>query len=193
MTKRDTKQQLLEKGVVILTDKGYHHTGINEVLKEVGVPKGSFYHFFSSKQDFALQVLRRYCEGSAREAREILENPARAPLERLRDFFLRGREKVTENQYRGGCLIGNLSQEMGDQCEDFARCLEAKWRELQGLLAHAVAAAQGSGQIKNRQPADQIAGFLVNGWQGTLIRVKVSRSRGPMDLFIETVFGRILI
>ncbi len=193
MAKRDTKQHLLERGVAVLTDKGYHHTGINEVLQAVGVPKGSFYHFFSSKEDFALQVLQRYCEQSGEDAREVLENSERTPLQRLRDFFDHGREQVRENRYRGGCLIGNLSQEMGDQCDAFARCLESKWTELQGLLAQTVAQAQQSGEMANSQDADQIAGFLLNGWQGALMRVKVCKSSGPVDAFIETVFNRILI
>ena len=73
MAKQDTKENLLRVGVDIIHRKGYHHTAIQEILQIAGVPKGSFYFYFKSKEDFGLQVIDYFNEIYAAQAKEILE------------------------------------------------------------------------------------------------------------------------
>ncbi len=59
-TKQDTKTALLQAGMDIMLEKGYSNTGIQEVLSSLGVPKGSFYHYFESKESFAVAIIQHF-------------------------------------------------------------------------------------------------------------------------------------
>ncbi len=190
--KRDTKALLLEKGLTLMLEKGFHNTGIQEALKAADVPKGSFYHFFENKEDFGRQVLERYSEEGGEQAAAVLADPAAPPLERLRTFFSAGCQQSAESGYRGGCLLGNLTQELADQNPEFAEILERKWREIQTMLANVISEAQTSGDVHSADDPHQLAGFLINSWQGAVMRAKLTKCGEPQEQFTRFVFNRIL-
>jgi TetR/AcrR family transcriptional repressor of nem operon len=190
--KRNTKQLLLEKGLEILMVRGYNNTGIQEVLEGVGVPKGSFYHYFGSKHAFGLGVLELYCERAMEHARAILEDPSRQPLERLQGFFEDAHRRMVESKLSGGCLIGNMSQEMGDQCHEFQRILEQKWAAMRNSLEACLKEARQKGQLATDVDSDVLADFLINSWQGALIRMKVAKTDRPLEIFMQTVFEHLV-
>src|SRR5271156_3493588 len=113
-TKTVTKNALLEAGVRVMIEKGYNNTGIQEVLEATGVPKGSFYYYFDSKEDFGVQIIDYFDMNYSEHLRQFLENKKLTPLERLRAYCEEGRHLLENNQCRKGCLVGNLSQEMSD-------------------------------------------------------------------------------
>src|SRR5579885_2187760 len=110
-TKVSTKTQLLEAGIDIMLEKGYNNTGIQEVLQKVGVPKGSFYYYFDSKEDFGLQIIDLFDQMYSEKARTSLDDKTKSPVERLRTYCEEGRKNLEAQKCRRGCLIGNLSQE----------------------------------------------------------------------------------
>ena len=72
MGKQETKSSLLEHGVQLMLGRGYHSTGIHDLLVTAGVPKGSFYHHFKNKEDFGLQVMGRYADDGYAEIDRVL-------------------------------------------------------------------------------------------------------------------------
>ncbi len=190
---KDTRKHLIESGMQHFLKKGFNHTGIQEVLQAVQVPKGSFYHFFKSKQDFGMEVLDQYSQQSLVIARELLQKEDQSPLQRLRNFFSDCCRKSAETGFSGGCLVGNLSQELADQSPAFALRLEESWNELQQLIAGTIREAQQQSQIKIGLPADQLAGFLLNGWQGTLMRSKLTKTCRHQEDFLTMVFDQLLV
>jgi len=190
--KRNTKQRLLEQGLEILMLRGYNNTGIQEVLETVGVPKGSFYHYFGSKHEFGLQCLELYCTKSMEETRAILEDQATQPLARMRRFFEMVHDKMVDQGFSGGCFIGNMSQEMGDQCPEFQRILEQKWAGMRDGFIACLDEARERGQLDTELPSDVLADFLINSWQGALMRMKVAKTDRPLSVFMQTVFDRLM-
>ncbi|CAM2065311.1 TetR family transcriptional regulator C-terminal domain-containing protein [Sulfidibacter corallicola] len=190
--KQDTKRLLLEKGLEILTRKGFNNTGIQEVLSAVGVPKGSFYHYFKSKEDFGLQVVDYYAQTSIDRMDRFMKDEAFPPLERLRRFFENAVKEMKENEFCGGCFIGNMSQEMGDLSESFEKKLERKWQASRSCIAHCLIAARQAGDLKLTCDADDLADFLLNAWQGALMRMKVTKSADPLELYLQIVFVDLL-
>jgi len=93
--KHSTKQRLLDAGLTMLLEHGYNDLGIQPLLDATGIPKGSFYHHFKDKQDFALQVIDQYMEGVHASLDACLAETARAPLERVRRFF-----ELTQQHYQ---------------------------------------------------------------------------------------------
>src|SRR5574339_859028 len=85
----DTRQALLQQGMALLLKHGYHDLGVAALLEATGIPKGSFYHHFASKEDFALQVVDRYLADVHALLEQSLSDSDRAPLERVRSFFER--------------------------------------------------------------------------------------------------------
>lgn len=190
--RKDTKALLLEQGLQLFMQKGFNNTGLQEILACSGVPKGSFYHYFKSKEDFALQVIDRYAEEGEELFREILENRDLDPLERLKLFFERQLTMCRELPGIRGCLIGNMTQEMGHLCETFDHCLENHWNRICGLLAACIEEARARDQIAKGIDAQILANFILNSWQGALMRLKVAGNDQPLCQFMEVVFHQLL-
>lgn len=109
----ETRESLLRAGVAVLTEKGFSSTGIEEILRNADVPKGSFYHFFANKEAFGLELIDRYAAYFAKKLDRILTNERRSPLERLHDFVMDAEAGMRRYRFKRGCLVGNLGQEMG--------------------------------------------------------------------------------
>ena len=106
-----TKQRLLDAGLSMLLEHGYNDLGIQALLAATRTPKGSFYHHFQDKEDFALQVLDQYMHGVHSTLDACLQDLQRRPLERVRCFFELIEESYQEQGYMG-CLMGGLGQEL---------------------------------------------------------------------------------
>jgi TetR/AcrR family transcriptional regulator, transcriptional repressor for nem operon len=114
MAKESTKMRILAEGARIIHENGFDHTGIQEIRDAAGVPKGSFYFYFRSKEDFGLQ-LADFCTGFVVATVEsCLHGTEGDPFDRLRNFFAMMKDRCEERGFKGGCPIGNLTQEMAD-------------------------------------------------------------------------------
>jgi TetR/AcrR family transcriptional regulator, transcriptional repressor for nem operon len=190
--KEDTRLALIRAGRRIIVEKGYNHTGIQEILLAVGVPKGSFYHFFSSKEEFGLAIIDFDSQLHDRIVEQYLGDTSLSPLNRIKRYFTFKLEEFETLQYREGCLFGNLSQEMADQNDRFrVRLQEAveRWRD---QFADCIQAAQDAGEISNQHSAKELAEFCLNSWEGALLQMKVTKSDAPLKNYIQFMFGTIL-
>lgn len=192
MSKESTKTILLDAGRRVFSERGYNNSGIEAILHEAGVPKGSFYYYFSSKEDFGLQVLDRFADCANANAERFLSDTSLSPLERLRRFFDSIREKLESQQCRNGCLVGNLSQEMADQSEVFRARIEQIFEGWVDRYAECLAEAQRAGEIPAHLDVHELAEFWLNSWQGAILRAKSMRSTEPIRTFLNTMFGYIL-
>src|SRR5271170_1215899 len=191
-TKESTKVLLLDKGTEIMLEKGYNNTGIMEVLQATGVPKGSFYHYFESKEDFGLQIINHFDQLSCEKLDATVSNETLRPLERLKAFCDFGIEKFLTQKCRKGCLIGNLSQEMADQSEVFRkRLLEIQTASRQRFV-DCIAAAQQAGEVRRDCPAEDLAEVFQSAWGGATTRAKTSKTVEPMQAFVRVIFGTLL-
>lgn len=190
--KRDTRLKLLDAGVAILHTQGYHKTGIKQVLDHVEVPKGSFYHYFESKEAFGHAVLDHYSSAQLRTIEEALSDPAHPPLDRLRQLFEALIVHYTATDFQGGCLLGNTSQEMGNVSAAFEAHCEREFVRWRQPFAACLREAQGQGQLSADLDADEVADFLLNSWEGALLRMKVARSAQPLESFVTLVFDGLL-
>ncbi len=191
-TKEVTKNALLEAGAQIMIEKGYTNTGIQEVLESTGVPKGSFYYYFDSKEDFALQVIDYKDASYAEYLKKFFDDKSLSPIERLKAYCNEGKKMFEENECRKGCLIGNLSQEMADQSEVLRARLEESLTRTRNTFAKAMKEAQQKGLINSKLDANQLAEFFLAGWHGALMRSKTTKNSGPLATFIKMMFNVVL-
>jgi TetR/AcrR family transcriptional repressor of nem operon len=188
----DTRTTLIRLGTEMCTERGFQVTGIDEILKRAGVPKGSFYHFFASKREFGEAVIENYAEYFARKLDRLLSDPERRPLERLAAFTQEAQEAVAKYHFRRGCLVGNLGQELGALDDAFRHRLEAVLLSWQKRTARCLAEAMAAGDLPAGSDVERLAEFFWIGWEGAILRAKLSRSTAPMEHFAEIYFGKVL-
>jgi len=193
MTARaDTKNRILQVGAEIIHRRGFNNTGIQEILRAADVPKGSFYFYFRSKNDFGLQLIDYYESYLVRRLQKHLSWDQLSPLTRLRGFFAEFRSGFGADQCRGGCPIGNLAQEMGDLNEDFRLRLESVFEVMQGAIGQALHEAADQGELAPGFDTGELAGFILNSWQGAILQMKVCKSLEPLESFERIIFESTL-
>jgi TetR/AcrR family transcriptional regulator, transcriptional repressor for nem operon len=192
MSKETTKEVLLEAGRRVFLERGYNHAGIDAILSEAGVPKGSFYYYFPSKEEFGLQVLNRFARGHDADLDRYLGDTSLRPLERLRRLVDATGKHLEQQQCRNGCLVGNLSQEMADQNEAFRNRLGEIFRGWSARYAGCLREAQEAGEIAASLDVEELAEFLLASWQGAILRAKTMRSTAPLRTFANLIFGSVL-
>jgi len=192
MEKRDTRAEIIAAGTVMISLQGYNATGIDAVLKQVGVPKGSFYHYFGSKEDFGLAVIERFAERYHQRLDTFLNDEEVTPLNRVRNYLESGLTRLEQNQCSKGCLIGNLGQELADQNERFRARLDAIFGDWKERFAACLREAQRGGELPQEVDAQALAGFILSGWEGAILRAKVMKSPQPLRDFIAILFSCVL-
>ena len=180
--KQDTKHKIIEAGARIIHLKGYYHTGIQEVLDAAGVPKGSFYFYFKSKEDFALQVIDFYNRMYLEMVDPIAKNENMPPLKRIEKIFDYFIDLFRGLNYTCGCPIGNLSQEMGDLSQAFSSKLVASVEDIADIYKQLLDKAKESNEISQGLNTQETAEFIVSSWHGSLMKMKISKSIAPLKL-----------
>lgn len=192
MARKDVRSAILEKGAQIVHKKGFNHTGIQEILDAAGVPKGSFYHYFKSKEDFGLKLLDYYAAYFISRADSQMKDRNGPPIKRLKDFFEGFLFFFESNGCGLGCPIGNLSQEMGDLSPAFRKRLEEIFvmmrSRIEGVLNEALRGGDLPGSLNAREMAD----FIINSWEGAIVRMKVQKNTEALRLFDRMIFNGIL-
>jgi len=180
----DTREALLRRGMEVLTAQGMSATGIDAVLKHVGVPKGSFYHYFSSKDAFGLEVLQRYAEYFARKLDRWLLEEDQPPLRRIARFVEDAKAGMRRHDFERGCLVGNLGQEVLTLPEGYRVELERVLRDWERRLAACLRLAVDAGELPSESDCDELASFFWIGWEGAVLRARLARDVRPLDVFL---------
>lgn len=189
----NTRQILLETGKQLIWEKGYTATGILDVLQAANVPKGSFYHYFKSKDVFVLVVLDSYAQEHYTHVGHHLEDETLTPLSRLHRFFTAAGHWFESMPAYRGCMVGNLSQELGAYNEDFRSRLQAMLDQLRSNIQLCLQQAQDCGELPAQMPIEQMADFCLSGLHGALLRMKVSQNPAPLHAFLAILFDRVLV
>lgn len=179
----ETRQAIIDAGMVLLTEKGVSATGIEEVLNVVGIPKGSFYHYFKSKEAFVLEVIGAYGAYFDRKLKRHLENKELRPLERIESFMDDAKRGMARHEFRRGCLIGNLGQEVSSLSEKVRIDVEMVISGWEALLATCLQEALSLGYLSPDANPAALSAFFWTGWEGAVMRARMSRSLAPMVLF----------
>jgi TetR/AcrR family transcriptional repressor of nem operon len=187
----DTRRALVWCGTELLTERGFQVTGIDEVLKRVGVPKGSFYHFFANKHEFGEAVIQNYVQYYARKMDRIFDDPTVSPLSRLRAFVEDAKRGMSKYGYRRGCLIGNLGQELASLDDAFREQLEAVLVSWEQRVAACLQLAVQAGELPAGSDAGAISRFFWIGWEGAVLRAKLTRDAGPLNQFADQFFAML--
>lgn len=190
MRQTGTRDHLISTGLKLLHARGFHACGVQDITEAAEVPKGTFYTHFDSKERFGADVLGRYWEQRASRAQTILSDESRSPLERLKAYFA-SKAQVT-GPFDKGCMIGNFSAEMAADSRLVRDRLGAVFAAWTQMLATCIREAQSAGELRPELDPDTIAAFLIDAFEGSVLRTKVDRDPTALKRFETIVFSVIL-
>ncbi len=172
----------------MLLEHGYNGLGLQALLEEAGAPKGSFYHHFRDKEDFALQAIDLYMTHAHAVLDGCLGDRRVPPLRRVRKFFEQIRESYRDDGYLG-CLLGGLGQELSGVSDVFRRTVEDCFAQIAERLAGALEEARANGEI-DADPK-KLASLLVDCWEGAALRSRMRGNAAPLNTMLDFVFAAI--
>ena len=171
----------------MLLEHGYHDLGIQALLDATGTPKGSFYHHFRDKEDFALQVIDQYMEAVHAGLDACLGDADLAPLDRVRGFFELVRKGYRQEGYMG-CLLGGLGQELSGVSDVFRRKVDRCFAAIANRISVCLEEARRRGEIPLDSDPRGMASLLVDCWEGAALRSRLRGSAAPLTAMLDFFF-----
>jgi TetR/AcrR family transcriptional repressor of nem operon len=189
MARPSMREEIVEAALEQFHAHGFNAAGVKDITDAAGVPKGSFYNHFDSKEALAVVALQRY--GAERRLQDLADNGVE-PLARLRTHFEFLRDENVHREFTGGCLIGNFGAEIIDHSEVIRASVQQSMQQWAALIAAALTEAQQAGTVRADLDPKTTARFVLNAWEGTLIGARADRSADAFDSFFDIVFGTLL-
>lgn len=185
----ETRTALIRAGVISLVEKGFPATALEDILKTVRIPKGSFYHYFENKEAYGLELIDSYANYFARRLDSFLLDSSLEPLNRLRAFTTDAQSAMQQHEYQRGCLVGNLSQDISTLPESFRSRLIGVMNDWQQRTSECLRSAQAEETINASCDCDQLSAFFWIGWEGAVLRAKLEQQSGPLSIFASHFFA----
>lgn len=176
----DTRERILEAGTELIHLHGFQGTGLKAILDAANVPKGSFYHYFKSKEDFGIAVIEYYEQIIARARFPLGQDPSLTAIQCFEKLFELSRKFNAETNYSRGCLIANLSQEMSALSPPIRERLQESHRKIVKTFADIVRSGQEKGEISTAFTAEEAAVFILTCRNGALTSMKATGSEEPL-------------
>jgi TetR/AcrR family transcriptional repressor of nem operon len=184
MPRVSVKNQLVENAEDVFRRRGFNGASVQDITTAAGVPKGSFYNHFESKDALAAEIVSRYLGAVDLTA---LSDPKRSPVQRLRAHFKAQAKRTAGTGVEFGCLWGTMAADsatMGDQGRAAVQQGIAAWTQ---AVAGAVRAGQEEGEITSTRPATELGALLIDTFEGAALRAKVSGDPASVPRHIETL------
>ena len=185
----ETRAALIRAGVISLAEKGFPATALDDILETVQVPKGSFYHYFDSKEAYGLALIDSYANYFARRLDSFLLDSSLEPLDRLRAFTVDAHAAMQRHDYKRGCLVGNLSQDMNSLPESFRSRLIGVMNDWQRRTSECLRCAQAQKSLGASRDCERLSAFFWIGWEGAVLRAKLERQGEPLLIFASHFFA----
>jgi TetR/AcrR family transcriptional repressor of nem operon len=178
--KQINRENLLNKGVGLLMKQGYHGTGLKEILDAVKIPKGSFYNYFGSKENFAAETIEYFILPYITQLQNYLAQSEGNALGGLERYIKESIVELERTDFKGSCLLGNLIGELSDTSDTCRIALKTSLNRYRDVWELGFSCAQNEGTIRTDKSARELADIWVNAWQGALLRMKVEQSVAPL-------------
>ena len=190
MGRPSVRHLIVDAGLRVFLRGGFNASSVQDITEEAGVPKGSFYNHFDSKEALGAEIVDLYAEGGGR--RDVLKDTSLPPLDRLRRYFDGLNRMYATSGFEEGCLLGNFSAELADSSPAIRGRLEATFQRWTSEMEAVIAEGQRLGDVPKDTSAGELAAFLLDAYEGAILRARVEKSSAPFERFSTLAFGKIL-
>lgn len=191
----NTRDKLIATSIQLMAIKGFNNTGIAEILAQVKVPKGSFYHYFKSKDDLGFAIIEQYGQQLRQSLSSHLETTQGSALSRLKSYFTMILEYFEGNFGLCNCLLGNLGQELSMQNPGMREAIFVHYRAVENVIADCLRQAKAEGELSSTLDESVLSKMFFASWEGCLVRAKLEQSAQPLrdliDMYFSVVFRRM--
>jgi TetR/AcrR family transcriptional repressor of nem operon len=182
----EVRDNILAVGQKTMASKGFSAVGLNEILTAAGVPKGSFYYYFASKDAFGVALLEKYFADYLAEIDDILQQQGITMAQGLVRYFDKWRGNQLFSDCQGKCLVVKLGAEVADLSEAMRLTLKQGTAGIITRLAGAIERGIAEGSLAVDGPAGATAESLYQLWLGASIMAKITRDASPFDAAMRT-------
>jgi len=191
-TRRDSKTLILDAAKSIILEKGYAAAGLNEILSAAGVPKGSFYHYFKSKEDFGVELIKKNLSETAELYREFLVNSALNPYERFVAFYSTILTFHRQHNCRDFCIVAKLGPEVSFSSDAMRKIQSQGVRVWLDIIESCLKQGIKDGVINKKIDPAGTAAMMHDLWQGALVRSQIDQNVQPLENAFETIKAILL-
>ncbi|MGE8144377.1 TetR/AcrR family transcriptional regulator [Pseudomonas frederiksbergensis] len=189
---KSVRQHILDTAQLIVSHKGFSAVGLNEVLQAADVPKGSFYHYFSSKDAFGVALLDHYFESYLKEVRQVFQAPDVSERQKLLLYWQRWIDNQTLQTDAGKCLAVKLGAEVADLSEPMRLALDRGTSQIINVLVGVLSRGIEEGSLTVDDAPECMALRLYALWLGASVMAKITRTTVAFDeamLMTRTLLG----
>lgn len=183
-------QEILDKGIELLWQRGYNGISVRDIVQSAGVPKGSFYFYFDSKEDFVQQAIQAYCNNNAKLMGKLSDEGS--PLAKLRKILEVRREFLQVDNGTRGCLMVNLAGEIGVSHPELRTLIYQQWEASTGGITQLIQEAMDKRQLDTDSTAATLAEGIEVIWRGAVATTKAAQDPAKMDWAIDFIFSNVL-
>src|SRR5579883_2834470 len=181
MPQVSVKEKLVKYAEEVFRQRGFDGTSVQDITDAAGVPKGSFYNHFDSKQSLAAEIVRRYYQ--ATDLSDLVASGA--PLDRLRAHFLKQIKRTEQTGFAYGCLLGTFAAEVTTAGEKVKAAVHDGLASWTAAVAAVIAEAQALGQVSSRYSSQELAAYMIDAFEGTALRLKVTGDPALLAHFLD--------
>ncbi len=186
MKDNDKRAKIIETGFYLLDKNGYHGTGISDILKHAQIPKGSFYHYFKSKEEFTVEVIKFYTDTVLDGIDSVLQDNTASPSARLTKLYADYAELYFKsNLIPYGGFASKLNQEVGDVSEIIRNAANEVYSRIRQAHINCLQEAVNIGELQADTNVNMLAEIIIYAWEGALLRMKGSYSNYSLSIFTE--------
>jgi TetR/AcrR family transcriptional repressor of nem operon len=187
---RTTREGLIHAAVHLFHERGYNATSVQDIVSEAGVPKGTFYNYFDSKEALAIAASD---VSYPRFMSLLVLEASTSPSVRLRQFFQAVSKELQQFEYRRGCLVGNFASEITNATPELKRRVTEHLDDATRRMRVVIEQGQRAGEIKTGIPPTDLARFLLNSLYGAILRSKTETTDRAMRLFLRLAFEPLVL
>ncbi|HEY8718617.1 TetR/AcrR family transcriptional regulator [Pengzhenrongella sp.] len=181
VTEMDTRQTILDTAQRIMAQKGFASVGLTQVLTQAGVPKGSFYYYFSSKDAFGEAMMKNYFSVYLTNMDRIFAEPGRSSGERLMDYWQHFYNTQVVDECQGRCLVVKLAAEVTDLSESMRAALKEGTTAIIDRIERMIVSGRADGSLSIEGTPRTTAEALYDAWLGASLMAKIHRSPDSLD------------
>ena len=193
MSNQTTKDRILDAAEEIMLEKSFHSVGLKQILDAVKVPKGSFYHYFESKEQFGAEMLRHYMDDASNRKRQkmIAQDSEPDPLKRLFSYLDESVDFVQSAPGTFPCLALKLASEVSDLSESMREILAAGFAEWIAIYREVLDEAVAAQLLPEHFDSTKEAQLIQDLWAGAAQRAVISRNSDPVRHAVDHLKSRI--